>query len=55
MMINGTAGNWFRTINGLKQEYLLSPILFNIFQEKIMAYALTDHEEIVSTGASGHG
>ena len=46
---NGRSGDWFRTTVGVWQWCLLSPTLFNIFQEGIIE-ALGDHEGSVSIG-----
>ena len=47
---NGSTGDWFRTTVGVRQGCLLSPTLFNIFLETIMADALEDHKSTVSIG-----
>ena len=48
--MNGSTGEWFRTTVDVRQGCLLSPILFNIFLEKIMFDALEEHDGKVSTG-----
>ena len=47
-MFNGSTGEWFRTIVGVRQGCLLSPTVFNIFLERIICEALDDHEGSVS-------
>ena len=51
VLFNSSIGDWFRTIVGVRQGYLLSPTLFNIFLERIMTDALEDHEGTVSIGS----
>ena len=50
VLFNGSTREWFRTTVGVRQGYLLSPTLSNIFQERIMCEALDDHEGSVSIG-----
>ena len=50
VFFNGSTGEWFRTTVGVRQGYLLSSTLFNIFLERVMCEALDDHEGSVSIG-----
>ena len=50
VLFNSSIGDWFRTTVGVRQRYLLSPTLFNIFLERIMTDALEDYECTVSIG-----
>ena len=50
VLFNSSIGDWFRTTVGVRQGYLLSPTLFDIYLERIMTDASEDHEGTVSTG-----
>ena len=50
--MNGSMGEWFRTTVGVRQGYLLSPTVFNIFLELIMSDALEEHDGKVSIGGT---
>ena len=50
VQMNSSTGEWLRTTDEVRERYLISPTLFNIFLERIMADALKEHEEKVTTG-----
>ena len=47
---NGWLGECFCTSTGVRQGYLPSPTLFNIFLDRLMTNALDDHAGTISTG-----
>ena len=51
-LFNSSIWDWFRATVGVGQGCLLSPILFNIFLEKIKTDTLQDNEDTVSIGGS---
>jgi len=46
--LNGSIGDWFGTTVGIRQDCLLSPTLFNIFLERILADALEEHNRTIN-------
>ena len=50
VQINGSTGEWFRTTGGVRQGFLLSPSLFNIYLERIMPNALKELDGKASIG-----
>ena len=49
--MNSQLGKFFKTTVGVHHECLLSPILFDLFLEKITQEALHDHHTSISNGA----
>jgi len=52
VLVGGIMSNPFKTNTGVRQGCPLSPFLFNLFLEQIMAQALDGFEVIVSIGGS---
>ena len=50
VQMNGSTGEWFRTTVGVSQGFVLSSILFGIYLERIMSYALEEHDGKISIG-----
>ena len=48
VFINGNIGDWYHTTVGVRQGYILSPTLFNIFLERIMSDVLEEHKGTIS-------
>jgi exonuclease III len=50
--IKGELTDWFETVVGVLQGCVLSPLLFNVFLEAIMARALISNEEGITIGGT---
>ena len=50
MMFNSIQGQMFKTTVGVRQGCLLSPVLFNLFLEEIMAGIQDEHISTISIG-----
>jgi len=50
VFVHGRVGDWFHTTVGVRQGCPLSPTLFNIFLERIMVDALSEHSGTISIG-----
>ena len=51
VQMNGSTREWFRTTVGVRQEWLLTPILFSIFFDLIMSDALEEHDGKIAWAA----
>ena len=51
VLLDSQIGESLKTTVGVRQRFLLSPILFNLFPGKIMQETLHDHHTSVSVGA----
>ena len=50
VLLGGELGEFFQATVGVRQGCILSPVLFNIFLERIMQEALSDFDSTVSIG-----
>ena len=50
VLLNNQLGEFFRTTVGVRQGCLISPVLFNLFLERIMQETLQDHQTSISIG-----
>ena len=50
VLLNSQLGEFFKTTVGVRQEFLLSSILLNLFLAKIMQETLYDHHTSISIG-----
>ena len=50
VLINNIQGNTFKTAVGVRQGFLLPPVLFNVFLEEIMADIQNNHTSSISIG-----
>ena len=50
MLFNSIQGQMFKTTVGVRQGCLLSPVLFNLFLEEIMAGIQDEHISTISIG-----
>ena len=50
VLINNIQGNTFKTTVGVRQGRLLSPVLFNVFLEEIMADIQNNHTSTIIIG-----
>ena len=50
MLFNSIQGQMFKTTIGVRQGCLLSPVLFNLFLEEIMAGIQDEHISTISIG-----
>jgi len=52
VQVDGGLSDWFATVVGVLQGCILSPLLFNIFLEVVMAFVLDGNE--IGADINGH-
>jgi len=46
-MLNGMCGDWFEIVTGVRQGYILSPLLFAIVIDWVMKKSLTNFQGVL--------